>query len=400
MTKANAANERIKHEYFAYQAQAKGRDQATIDGVAKSLARFEVSTRGKDFKRFHREQAVAFKARLSQTLNARTGKPLSKATMLSTLRDLKTFFFWLAHLPGFKSHIRYDDSDYFSLSDKDETIARASRDRPVPTLEQVHRVLAEMPTKTVLQRRDRALIAFAAITGARVNALASFRLGHVDLKAGKVDQDAREVRTKFAKSFPTYFMAIGGEALEIVHQWTNELVCDHLWGPADPLFPATEVGLDEKGTFVGKGIARKGWASTGPLREIFKRAFEGASLPYYNPHSFRSMLVRYAMTLDCTPEQMKAWSQNLGHADVLTTFTSYGSVPVHKQGELIRALGKPEKTAVNYDPIATMEAALKQLKRASEHSRQRKLSCRPDRICSHHQTHAEATRHEQKNRAS
>ena len=49
------------------------------------------------------------------------------------------------------------------------------------------------------------------------------------------------------------------------------------------------------------------------------------------------MLVRHAMTLDLTPEEMKAWSQNLGHADVLTTFTSYGTVPLQRQGELIRA---------------------------------------------------------------
>jgi hypothetical protein len=34
------------------------------------------------------------------------------------------------------------------------------------------------------------------------------------------------------------------------------------------------------------------------------------------------MLVRHAMTLDLSPEAMKAWSQNLGHTDVLTTFTS------------------------------------------------------------------------------
>jgi len=338
--KHNAANERIKHEYLAYLVQAKGRDEATIDGVAKSLVRFEESTRGRDFKRFHHKQAVAFKARLGETLNARTGKPLSKATLLSTMRDLKAFYFWLAHLPGFKLHIRYDDCDYFSLSAKDVAIARASRDKPVPTLEQVHRVLAAMPAATVLERRDRALIAFTAITGARVNALASFRLRHVDLEAGKVEHDAREVRTKFAKSFPTYFMPVGGEALEIVEQWIGELVRDHLWGPADPLFPATEVGLDENGGFVGKGLARHGWASTGPVREIFKRAFSAAGLPYYNPHSFRSMLVRHAMTLDLSPEQMKAWSQNLGHADVLTTFTSYGSVPAHRQGELIRAAGQ------------------------------------------------------------
>ena len=43
------------------------------------------------------------------------------------------------------------------------------------------------------------------------------------------------------------------------------------------------------------------------------------------------------MTLDLSPEEMKAWSQNLGHSDVLTTFTSYGTVPLHRQSELIRA---------------------------------------------------------------
>lgn len=37
-----------------------------------------------------------------------------------------------------------------------------------------------------------------------------------------------------------------------------------------------------------------------------------------------------------TPEQFKAWSQNLGHESPLTTFTSYGKVSLHRQGELIR----------------------------------------------------------------
>ena len=45
MTKTNAANERIKRDYFRYLKEALGRDEATIDGVAKSLARFEESTR-------------------------------------------------------------------------------------------------------------------------------------------------------------------------------------------------------------------------------------------------------------------------------------------------------------------------------------------------------------------
>ena len=66
MTKHSPANERIKREYFAYLREAKGRDEATIDGVAKALARFEETTRARDFKRFQKPQAVAFKATLAK----------------------------------------------------------------------------------------------------------------------------------------------------------------------------------------------------------------------------------------------------------------------------------------------------------------------------------------------
>lgn len=336
MAKHNPANERIKREYFAYLKGARGRDAATIDGVAKSLARFEASTGARDFKKFRREQATSFGERLADVRNGRTGEQLSKATMLSTMRDLRAFFDWLAFQPGFKRQIEHRDAEYFNLSDKDKAVARAVRFKAAPTLEQVCHVLATMPTATVLERRDRALIAFAAITGARVNALASFQLRHVYLAEGFVEQDAREVRTKAAKTFRTYFMACCDGALDIVTDWVGELERDHLWGPADPLFPKTRMGLSATGGFEPQGLDRHGWATTTPIRDIFRRAFAGADLPYFNPHSVRHMLVRHSMTLCQTPEQTKAWSQNLGHADVLTTFTSYGTVPVHRQGELIR----------------------------------------------------------------
>lgn len=350
MAKHNASNERAKRDYFRFLAEAKGRDTATIDRVAKSLARFEADTGHKDFKRFHREQAVAFKRRLGEAVNQRSGKRLSKATVQSTLRDLKVFFEWLAREPGFRSHIEYADSDYFNLSDKDAAIARARREKSVPTLDQVRHVLAAMPSATALERRDRALVAFAAITGARVMALATFRLEHVNLAAGHVEQDARSVATKFAKTFRTVFMPVCDGAMEIVTDWVAELREVHLCGLDDRLFPATAMGLDETGSFRPQGLARHGWASSGPIREAFRRAFERAGLPYYNPHSFRDMLVRHAMTLGLSPEEMKAWSQNLGHSDVLTTLTSYGSVPLHRQNELIRAACTKRETDPLDDP--------------------------------------------------
>jgi hypothetical protein len=40
-----------------------------------------------------------------------------------------------------------------------------------------------------------------------------------------------------------------------------------------------------------------------------------------------------------SPEEYKAWSQNLGHENVLTTFSSYGDVAGYRQAEIIRSLG-------------------------------------------------------------
>ncbi|HEX8414323.1 MAG TPA: site-specific integrase, partial [Sphingomicrobium sp.] len=238
---------------------------------------------------------MAFKGALAKATNARTGERISKATMLSTLRDLRAFFFWLAHLPGFKSAIAYADADYFNLSDKDVAVARGRREKRVPTLAQVYHVLSVMSADTTVERRDRALIAFAALTGARVGALASFRLGHIDLASGMVEHDARTVRSKFAKTFPTWFMPIGGDALAIFTSWIAELERDHHWGRDDALFPATQMGLDTSGDFTPAGILRSGWRSTQPINAVFRRGFESSGLPYFNPHSFRDMLVRHAM---------------------------------------------------------------------------------------------------------
>ncbi len=367
MTKPNAQNERIKREYFRYLAEAKGRDEATIDSVAKSVARFEASTRAKDFKRFHREQAVAFKAKLAAELNARTGERLSKSTVLATMRDLREFFFWLAHLPGFKSHIAYADADYFNLSDKDVAVARARREKRVPTLEQVNAVLAAMPADTPVERRDRAIIALLAMTGTRVAALASLRLCHVDLAGGFIDHDARVVRTKAAKTFRTFFLPIEGPALEIFSAWVEELQQVHLRGPADPLFPATEMGLNAEGAFTVLGLAHQAWSTTDRVREIVKRGFATAGIPYCNPHTFRDMLTRHVLAMNLTPEQIKACSQNLGHSDVATTLMSYGQLPTHRQGELIKSLSARSAAGLigGADHVAALEALLAQMKLSS-----------------------------------
>ncbi|HEY8650953.1 MAG TPA: site-specific integrase, partial [Chthoniobacterales bacterium] len=323
---------------------------------AKALNRFEVYTRFKSFRAFRIEQAVAFKDYLARQVNARTNEPLSKATAYSTLAALKAFFQWLSREPRFKTRLAYSDADYFSLSLKDTAIAKASNEERIPTLDQIRHVIGAMPFGSYIEKRDRALIAFVLLTGARDNAVASMRLQHVDLAEGRIFQDARQVRTKFSKTFTTYFFPVGEDILAIVAEWVAFLQKERFWGLDDPLFPATRVAVGSSGHFEAAGFDRKCWANATPIRAIFRAAFVAANLPYFNPHSFRKTLARLGQEVCQTPEQFKAWSQNLGHESVMTTFSSYGQVNDRRQAEIIRLLGR-EKPDLESDEVLVQEIA-------------------------------------------
>jgi len=81
-----------------------------------------------------------------------------------------------------------------------------------------------------------------------------------------------------------------------------------------------------------------------PIRAIFRDGFQTAGLPYFNPHSLRSTLSRLGEALCQTPEQFKAWSQNLGYEGVLTTFYSYGEAGNRRQGEIIQSLAESRRS--------------------------------------------------------
>ncbi|TCV81287.1 tyrosine-type recombinase/integrase [Sulfurirhabdus autotrophica] len=345
MTKHSANNERIKRKYFAYLKEAKRHSEPTVDAAAKALNRFEIYTKHRDFKTFHFEQAVAFKKHLAEQKAQQSGEKLSKSTLHATLTQLKRFFQWLAWEPGYKSRIQCSDAEYFNLSDKDTRVATAQREQKVPTLEQIRHVIKMMPNSTAIERRNQALIAFTLLTGARDSAIASMRLKHVDLVANSVNQDAREVKTKFSKTFNTFFFPVGEDIRVIVSEWVSYLRDENLWGNDDPLFPATRIALGLTHQFEAAGLTKDHWSTASPIRTIFQEAFISAGLPYFNPHSFRNTLVQLGQEVCNSPEQFKAWSQNLGHEKVLTTFLSYGEVACQRQGEIIRSLASPKQSA-------------------------------------------------------
>ncbi|MDP3566412.1 tyrosine-type recombinase/integrase [Sediminibacterium sp.] len=340
MKRYDPENERVKRDYAFFLEAANGKQNASIDAALRAIERFEVSTGRKAFRKFHIEQARSFRARLLEEKGT-SGKPLSAATMTTTLKHLRNFFLWLSREPGFRAALNANDANYFTPSDQDLRVATARRDKRVASLEEICQVLAAMFAKSPIEKRDRALVAFTILSGARDSAIASLRLKHVDLKTQTVFQDGREVKTKRRKTFTSTFFPVGPEPLEIVRDYIAMLTGELGFGPEDALFPATLIGRGDDRGFTPIGLSREHWRTAAPIRRIFRDAFAAAGLLYAKPHSFRDTLAQLGERLCRTPEEWKAWSQNLGHESEATTFVGYGHVPAHRQSEILRALAKP-----------------------------------------------------------
>ncbi|MEP1536437.1 MAG: site-specific integrase [Paracoccaceae bacterium] len=335
MVKHNKDNLRIKRKYLVWRKDARGASEATIDKAAASISRYEDWLNGKDFRTFHSERARSFKRHLGELRNGQTGAPLTSSTINGTLRELKAFFNWLADQPGYKSRIIRSDVDYLTPDMKSENARRGSLWKPHPSLEQVYHVIAQMPTDSVVERRNRALVAFLFLSCSREGSAISLKLHHVDLINKCIQFDGRDVDTKFGRRFSTGFFPFDGVLEKVVVAWIAELKQAYLFSASDPLFPKTHVGVGNSRKFEALGILKEPWASASSAAKIFKQAFLDVGLPPFSPHRVRDTVAELAKHHCRTPEDYKAWSQNMGHEDVLTTFRSYGSVAPGRQMDLM-----------------------------------------------------------------
>lgn len=339
MPEFNPLNEKLKKQYEDVLLHCAHKEKSTADAAWKAINLFEEFTQKQDFTAFNAEQAKGFKKWLAKQENAK-GEPLSLSTVRSILANVREFFKWLALHPKYTYKVDGRVAGYLHLSKNEDRAGRSSRPKPTPTLEQVNTALNAMPHGSVIELRDRAIVAFIALTGIRDAAVISLRLGDVDIKNQTVWQNPRHVRTKNRKSINSHFLNFSPLWKEIVLDWINYCANDLGYKADAPLFPKTAVKNNpEKMVFEVAGLSDEHWANTTPIREIFKAAFTQADLPYFHPHSFRRMLVATAYE-QCDQKQMKAISQSIGHENIMTTYNAYGTLNEHEQAKAIQSIGK------------------------------------------------------------
>jgi len=329
MTETNPKNERLKLAWIEELEVQKA--DSTIDQKLAALAGYEAATKWADFEKFSREHVNAY-------LETVRSLSVTTRTKAAKVRHVKDFFKWMVMDERLKPKQARKPLLALRLTDKEQRAGRASNMVKFATVEQIIATITAMPKTNAVERRNRALLAFTLLSGARDGAIISMTVGHVRQAEREVIQHPDTTNTKASKHILTWFYPVGDFIESEVADYIGYLKDGLGFTDNDPLFPATQNGHDENDRFTPNGLTQRHWSTAQPMRNIFREAFKGNGMQYYNPHSFRNTLTALSYQLKLDPMSMKAWSQNMGHEHLDTTYNSYGQLSPNAQREAMLGL--------------------------------------------------------------
>ncbi|MBO9401823.1 tyrosine-type recombinase/integrase [Shimia sp. R9_3] len=326
-------NDRIIHDWQAYAGRY---NPKTKQAHLVSIREFEVFLGGISFAKVTPKHAGSYRDHLVRFAKLpREEGGLSNSTVCHRAAQLSLFFKWLRGQSGCR-RLSVSIPDYFTLPRG--ATAKKSREeiKPYLSIEEAWRMVETMPTTTILQRRDRAMVAFTYVCGLRAQALIAVRFKHLDLQRRTVMQDARDMEAKNSKSYRARWFPRTESFQEIFLEWIEELRVLGFCG-RDGIFPAS--------SHLGKrsvDLAPVEPIQTArPLQTAFACASSAIEQPC-SPHSARHTLKALGSRICRTQDERKAWSMHLGHDDDQITERHYGKMSQEQSDALMEAMCSDE----------------------------------------------------------
>lgn len=318
-------NEQAKRRFFEHLQGGQGFAGDSVTKFAEAIGQWQQFSKNDDFANFNKGKAMEFRTWLNTRETKTKAGRLSLATQYNYLRRLKRFFTWFSDQPEYKNKVLKTDVDFLRLSKKDARIATAGTTRKMPTFEEVRKIIESIDAKNEIDKRDRAIICFALITGMRISAIVTLRMKNFDRENKLINQNPGDgVLTKNSKKILTTFFPIGWNDPERYFMEWYDYQKSKGAQPDDPIFPSTLKGFSSKSSYSKNLVSDDFWSSAGGARKIFEKRCIAAGVPYFHPHSFRHLIVSMMSKTRLTEEEKRAISLNLGHENVGTTFGSYG----------------------------------------------------------------------------
>ncbi|MEP5170926.1 MAG: site-specific integrase [Shimia thalassica] len=326
-------NDRIIYDWQAYAGRF---NPKTEQAHLVSIRDFERFLAGRSFEKVTPQDAGAYRDHLVKlrVLSKETGG-LSNSTVRHRASHLAAFFKWLRGQTGYR-RLSASLPDYLALPRNTSALPLARDQRLFPSMDEAWHMVDLMPGQTIVQRRDRAMVAFAFVCGLRAGALTSLRIKHLNLDRRTVVQDASEMRAKNGKSYCATWFPRTEAFRDVFVYWVQELEALGFQAE-DALFPEIKDLVPRS----PQEFAVSPLATSRALQTAFARASAPLGTSY-TPHSARHTLKALGARLCRTHEERKAWSMNLGHADEQITERHYGKMSAMRSQTIIEALNSDE----------------------------------------------------------
>lgn len=265
---------------------------------------------------------------------------------------LKSFLEWLIDRPGYQ-HLDRSLPGYLALPRRFGARAFAESKRYAPSVSEAVRMIEKMPSGTLKQRRDRAMVAMAFLAALRADTITSLRIGHLLRHEKIVVQDSRSSRTKNGKSLRIRFFPLPEIFAAVVCSWKEELLSLG-FSANDALFPDEHFLVRRRSADGAKTVPAM--ATTHAVSSAFEAASRSLG-EWVTPHAAKHCIGNLGMEICRTPEEMKAWSMNMGHEDLAVTLRYYQGLPEERVVEIFEDFDQSDDVPPGGD-LSDMELML------------------------------------------
>jgi len=307
--------------------------ESTISQMLNAIEKYQEFTEYRNFKQFDLKSVNKYVRHL-RDLN------LSVSTINGYLTNLRNFLEWLSYQTSYKSRIKLDVVELLSINNNELNQLNKSINKDYPTIEQAKTIFDAVTVKNDVDRRDKALIAFATLTGIRSEALRTLTLGSIDIQKMEVFQSKKTgVKTKFGKDIFSKIFNFDRDMQDFFIEWYKYLKEIKLYNNTDPLFPKTKCRQAEGDlSFVYDELESDFWQAHSSISKVFTERAKKAGIKAFSPHRYRDLAVELAIE-KCNGDfyLIKAVSQHFGHENTRLLIDTYA--PLRAQ-ELSKAFDK------------------------------------------------------------
>ncbi len=208
-------------------------------------------------------------------------------------------------------------------------------------------LLNNMPDRSRMDLRARAIFAIAFLGALRVNTLVSLRICHLNIERKCIVQDASVVRAKNGKSLIIAWFPTPEIFSKTIIDWVRMLEDDG-FNERDALFPSSS-WLNGNKKLRAENRPPIPPMSTGyAVTEAFSIACRNC-VSNFTPHSARHTLSAERDLLQLTQMQRRAFSENMGHEGEVTTI-HYGRLSDSERVEVIESISENKGVSLETIP--------------------------------------------------